>query len=394
MRIYGAVPTAFWSNKPTQHLSDQAKLLAVYLLTGPHTNMVGCFRAPCGYLMEDLNWTRETVKSALVELMQEGFISIDEQSGWVLIHEFLKWNPIRNKKQGIGVQRVFETIPEHVLLIKPLAHALLTYSNHLTEKFISELVRLSQEESTERTDLNRDKNPVDSAILYPASLERMAIAVPMSLSIPYTVNTYHHCYSINDSLMLSNPSPIEIKYVNGTIRPWRASNKIEIPNFSESNTYFSSSLPLANAAKEISPALNQNVALDSIADKRNLQQEISTVFEHWKKTLHHPGAILDAKRKKLIQQALKMGYRVAQLCDAITGCSYTPHNMGDNDKGQRYHGLHVILRDADQIDRFIHNCHVPPKLQHPTDKLLQINQMAAQDWLQQKMQDINLYESN
>jgi hypothetical protein len=108
---------------------------------------------------------------------------------------------------------------------------------------------------------------------------------------------------------------------------------------------------------------------------------VEHVFQHWQNVFDHPQAVLDEKRKRLIRQALKSGYTEDQLCEAITGCSYTPHNMGDNDKGQRYDGLHVILRDADQIDRFIHNAHNPPKPMNEADKLLYANIQAGQSWL-------------
>lgn len=114
---------------------------------------------------------------------------------------------------------------------------------------------------------------------------------------------------------------------------------------------------------------------------------LAAVFNHWKITLQHPNAVLDEKRKKLIRTALKMGYSAAQLCDAITGCSYTPHNIGDNDRGQRYDGLHVILRDADQIDRFIRNATSPPRPPHPADKLMQANITAGQNWLRKKLDE-------
>ncbi len=93
------------------------------------------------------------------------------------------------------------------------------------------------------------------------------------------------------------------------------------------------------------------------------------VFSYWKQTMQHPQAVLDVKRRKRIRQALASGYSVAQLCEAILGCSYTPHNMGDNEQGQRYDGLHVILRDAEQIDRFIRNAHSPPCPQNAANKL-------------------------
>ena len=87
---------------------------------------------------------------------------------------------------------------------------------------------------------------------------------------------------------------------------------------------------------------------------------IQAVFDLWKTTLNHPEAKLDKKRKIIINNALKIGYTLEQLCEAIKGCSQTPHNMGCNDRGQRYDGLGIIFKDADNIDRFIRNFHSPP----------------------------------
>ena len=56
-----------------------------------------------------------------------------------------------------------------------------------------------------------------------------------------------------------------------------------------------------------------------------------------------------------IKQALKLGYSVADLKQAIDGCAKTPFNMGKNDNGQRYDEIGLILRDAAHIDRFINN---------------------------------------
>lgn len=101
--------------------------------------------------------------------------------------------------------------------------------------------------------------------------------------------------------------------------------------------------------------------------------QIENVFEHWKVLMDHPNAKLDEKRKTIIRKALKFGYSVSDLCQAIAGCSYTPHNIGDNERGQRYDGLQVILRDPYQIDRFIHNCKFPPGRQTDADRCIYAN---------------------
>lgn len=89
----------------------------------------------------------------------------------------------------------------------------------------------------------------------------------------------------------------------------------------------------------------------------------SLIFDFWKITMDHPRAKLDKKRKSFIKAALKTGYTVDECKMAILGCSKTPHNIGENDRNQVYDGLHIILKDADNIDRFIGNYENPPKQQ-------------------------------
>lgn len=62
MRDYGLVSSQFWITPDLQSISSDAKLLGVYLLTSPHTNMLGCFRLPIGYISEDLRWDKTRVE--------------------------------------------------------------------------------------------------------------------------------------------------------------------------------------------------------------------------------------------------------------------------------------------------------------------------------------------
>jgi hypothetical protein len=93
MRDYGKVHTSFWISDGMRRVSDDARLLALYLLTGQHTNMIGCFRLPDGYVSEDLNWEPERVSKGFDELSKNGFATRDSASKWVLILNFMRWNP-------------------------------------------------------------------------------------------------------------------------------------------------------------------------------------------------------------------------------------------------------------------------------------------------------------
>lgn len=101
---------------------------------------------------------------------------------------------------------------------------------------------------------------------------------------------------------------------------------------------------------------NQETHMSSL--EKNLD-EVLCVFEHWRTVMNHPRAVLDEKRKRKIQIALKT-FSVEQLVDAVTGCSKTPHNMGATN-GERYDAIDLIFRNADQVERFINNAKNPPK---------------------------------
>jgi hypothetical protein len=87
----------------------------------------------------------------------------------------------------------------------------------------------------------------------------------------------------------------------------------------------------------------------------------------------------------LIKKALECDYSVEQLCNAITGCSLTSHNMGDNKQGQKYDGIHIIFKDADQIDRFIHNSLNPPRPITDAERFTQTNVQTLKRWADKKI---------
>lgn len=80
---------------------------------------------------------------------------------------------------------------------------------------------------------------------------------------------------------------------------------------------------------------------------------VADIFGYWKKVMLSPGSVLDDKRKRLIRDALKLGYSAGDICKAIRGCSKSPYHMGQNDKRTQYNGLNLILRSAEYIDKFI-----------------------------------------
>ena len=74
------------------------------------------------------------------------------------------------------------------------------------------------------------------------------------------------------------------------------------------------------------------------------------MFAHWQRATEHPRAKLDAKRRTLIARALK-DHPAADLMRAIDGYAASPWHRGENDRGTKYLGLELILRDAAHIER-------------------------------------------
>ena len=113
MRDYGKVHTSFWASETLRDLDDDAKLLALYLLTCTHSNMAGAFRLPAGYVTEDMGWTPERFRKGYETLSDSGFLVYCPVSKWVWIVKFLEWNKPENPNQWKAVAKFMAAIPEN-----------------------------------------------------------------------------------------------------------------------------------------------------------------------------------------------------------------------------------------------------------------------------------------
>lgn len=103
--------SAFWSSADVQALSDDGKMLALYLLTCSHGTIAGVCRMPDGYAAEDLKWTSGRVSKGFEELFSKGFATRCEATKWVWVAKFLQWNPPENPNQWKAVWKVVGQIP-------------------------------------------------------------------------------------------------------------------------------------------------------------------------------------------------------------------------------------------------------------------------------------------
>ena len=128
MREYGQIQCAFWQSQDAQEWTDAGKLLATYLMTGPHSNGLGCYRCPDGYVMADLGWSQERVSEGFAELFRNGFAYRFE--GVVFLPNFLKWNRVANGNVASARMAEFEALPKGESKAR-VAAAILKYVKHL-----------------------------------------------------------------------------------------------------------------------------------------------------------------------------------------------------------------------------------------------------------------------
>lgn len=84
-----------------------------------------------------------------------------------------------------------------------------------------------------------------------------------------------------------------------------------------------------------------------------IDNNVKEIFEFWRDTMCKTMSTkLDAKRRTAIKNRLKDGYDVDYIKTAIVKCSQTPHNMGHNDRKQKYNDIELICRNASNLERF------------------------------------------
>lgn len=159
-RDYGRVSTGFWNHPKIRKVSDRAKLLANYLMTGPHSNSVGAYLLPDAYVADDLGWSGEAVSKAFAELFEIGFAARFEDGRHVVVCDFLEWNPIENPNVAKGAMKQLDLLPDDTALFSTF-NGLERYREHFKDGWetLSKRFRNMEPNRTEpepnRTDLAR-----------------------------------------------------------------------------------------------------------------------------------------------------------------------------------------------------------------------------------------------
>jgi hypothetical protein len=104
--------------------------------------------------------------------------------------------------------------------------------------------------------------------------------------------------------------------------------------------------------------LKRESSSNSVPQKRDAAPA-ERIFEHWRSEFGHQKAVLDPKRRRVIDAALK-AYDETTLRASISGYRNSPHHMGDNERRTVYDDIELFLRDATHIENGLRFARGPP----------------------------------
>jgi len=143
MSRYRKVAVRLWTDAKFRSLSQDAKLLWFYLLTGPQTsNIPGIVVGGQASIAEALQWLPERFAERFAELFHRGLCKADFEAGLVWLPNGPKHNPPANPNQVKAWLKVWDEVPECQLkhevwhVLKPFMER---FSQPLPEPFVEPL---------------------------------------------------------------------------------------------------------------------------------------------------------------------------------------------------------------------------------------------------------------
>lgn len=123
VRDYSKVSPQFWigtTGKALRAAGQPAQLLALYLMTNPHANMLGLYYLPKLFISHETGMTSEGASKALQRTIEAHFCSYDPLTEVVWVHEMAAYQ-IGDRlsvddKRCKGVQNEYNALPENPFL--------------------------------------------------------------------------------------------------------------------------------------------------------------------------------------------------------------------------------------------------------------------------------------
>lgn len=154
------INTKFWSDPFVQDLTQEEKLLYLYLLTNEHTNILGIYEISFKTISFESGYDLDTVSKALDRLSKANKVHF--KFGIVIVTNFLKYQSL-NPKVIKGIEREFAELSQNIkayiqstdslcIAYHSLSHLNLNFNLNLNtsvkEKSFTPKIKLMEEEYT------------------------------------------------------------------------------------------------------------------------------------------------------------------------------------------------------------------------------------------------------
>ena len=113
---YVRLATKFWTDEKIIKLDSDTKLLYLYMLSCPHSNMAGYYRLPMPYIQADLEGLGKGLPKGFTKLLEKGLIKYCNKSCVILIPNYYKYNSIQNVNQAKGAANRTGELPKNMLV--------------------------------------------------------------------------------------------------------------------------------------------------------------------------------------------------------------------------------------------------------------------------------------
>lgn len=123
MRDYAKVSPKFWTGETGQEIArrgSDALVVALYLMTSPHSNMLGLYYQPVLYIAEETGLSPEGASKGLQQCIEAGFCAYDAATKIVWVVEMACYQIgstlAENDKRCKGIQKDYAALPNNQFL--------------------------------------------------------------------------------------------------------------------------------------------------------------------------------------------------------------------------------------------------------------------------------------
>ncbi len=107
------VSTHFWRDTYIDGLDPSEKLLFLYLLTNPETNICGIYEIPLRVVSSDTGFDTEMIRKMFAKLERSKRLYYID--GWVIMTKMVLHQTVNNPKIKAAIEREFATVPQAIV---------------------------------------------------------------------------------------------------------------------------------------------------------------------------------------------------------------------------------------------------------------------------------------